>query len=964
MAKTGLRGLVNDLGQAIGTDNVAFDEITRWLYSTDASNYQILPIGVTFPRHADDVCAIHEIATQYQVPILPRGGGTGLAGQTLGHAVVIDFTRHMRRVQAVNADTASVQVETGMVLDHLNQQLQGLDLMFGPDPASGNRATIGGCLGNNATGTHSILYRMTADHVRWVDVVLATGEKIRLGPSVSANGTLSRLQNRVAGLVRQYQEEIETCFPQTWRTVAGYALNRIDPDAVDLAQLVIGAEGTLGSIVSAELGLVRRPHLTYLAIIHFDRLDRSLESVPAILETEPSAVELLDKFLLDRTRDQPEFARYLGFVRGDPRSLLAVEFYGETETALESRVERLKARLHQTGHRGEIVVLRTPQDQAQFWIVRKAGLGLLSSNRSDWKTLPLIEDAAVPVEHLADYIARIDEIVADQGAEMAMYAHASAGCLHVRPMLNLKTAEGLRQYRAIGEAAVDAVMAFKGTISGEHGLGIVRGEFTERFFGPQLTQAFREVKALFDPDNLMNPNQFVDPLPMDDPSTLRYGPEYKVPLELVDTRFDWIADHGFAGAIEMCNGAGVCRKEQLGTMCPSFMATREERDSTRGRANILRLALSGVLGMNAMNDERVREVLDLCLSCKGCKAECPSAVDMARIKAEFMAAYYDHHRLPLCTWLFGNVHRIAQLGSLVPILTNMLMELPVLSGLGKRLIGVETDRQMPKFASQRFSRWWKRQLTTPQHRQMNIPILLIDTYTEYYHPEIGRALDYLMTQSGLSLRALRLPGQGCCGRPAMSKGMLDQAKAMANRNVEYLAAIVDRQPDTRFMMLEPSCLSALRDDYPALVEKNLQEQARTLASCTISVEEWLDEWREASGMDNLVWDKRKRKILVHGHCHQKALWGTAASLRVLKAIPGAHVSELPSGCCGMAGSFGYEHYDVSMKVAELHLYPAVREHPDAIIAASGESCRQQVEHIQGNVKHPVQIIAEACGWKP
>lgn len=954
--------LGNDLAKAIGTENVAFDEITRWLYSTDASNYQILPVGVTFPRHADDVCAIHEIAAQYDAPILPRGGGTGLAGQTVGQAVVIDFTRHMRRIQAVNADNQTAQFEAGLVLEHANHQLRSLGLMFGPDPASANRATIGGCLGNNATGTHSIVYGMAADHVQWVDVVLSTGEKVRLGKDVVTGETVTRLSNDVAAILQKYDNLIATRFPQTWRTVAGYALNRLDPNAIDLAQLVVGAEGTLGCIVSAELSLVARPQLTCLVIVHFDQLMESLEIVPALLETEPSAIELLDKTLLDRTRRQAEYARYLGFLRGDPKALLAVEFYGNSEAELGTKIEKLQHRLKQERHRGEVVVLKTPAEQAHFWTVRKAGLGLLSSNRSDWKTQPLIEDAAVPVEHLAAYITRIQEIVAEQGAQMSLYAHASAGCLHVRPILNMKTAEGLRQYRAIGEAAVDAALAFEGTISGEHGLGIVRGEFAKRFFGPELIQAFREVKRLFDPDNRMNPHKFVDALPMDDAALLRYGPDYAVPLEIVNTRFDWTADHGFAGAVEMCNGAGVCRKEQSGTMCPSFMATREERDSTRARANILRVAMSGKLGLDGMSDSRVREVLDLCLSCKACKAECPSAVDMARIKAEFMAAYYDQHKMPLRTWLFGNVHRIARVGSLVPPLANLAMNFPVFANLGKRLLGIEADRKMPILAKERFSQWRHRQTPIPQHQHMNVPVLLIDTYTEYYHPQIGRALDYLMTISGLSLRVLRLPGQGCCGRPAMSKGMLDQAQNMAIRNVEYLAELISQQPNIRFMMLEPSCASALRDDYSALVPQHLQDQARTIAKQTISVEEWLNEWREAGGMDDLPWDGQRRKVLLHGHCHQKALWGTAASLQVLQAIPGAEVSELPTGCCGMAGSFGYEHYEVSIKVAELNLYPAVRENPDAIIAASGESCRQQVEHIQGKAKHPVQVIAEACGW--
>ncbi len=958
--------LIHQLGRAIGYKNVAFDQVTRLLYSTDASNYQIPPVGVTFPRHADDVCVIHEIATRHAVPILPRGGGTSLAGQTVGEAIVIDFTRHMRRIQAINAEEQTITVEPGMVLEQMNHQLKPLGLMFGPDPASANRAVIGGCLGNNATGTHSILYGMTADHVTTLEVVLASGEKIRLGNG-STGTTVRHLQNGIQSILHRYTDAIHSRYPKTWRTVAGYALNRMDANVPDLTQLIVGSEGTLASVVSAELALVQRPTMTRLAIVHFDDLYQSLETTPAILETEPSAIELLDKLLLDRTRKQPEYARHLQFVEGNPAAILAVEYYGNTDAELTSKITRLKQRLTKSDHHDTVIVLETPQAQANVWTVRKAGLGLLASNRGDWKTVPLIEDAAVPVEHLADYIARISEIMASEGVEMSVYAHASAGCLHVRPLLNMKTTEGLRQYRAIGSAAVDAVMAFNGTTSGEHGEGLVRSEFNARLFGPDLTTAFREVKQMFDPHNLMNPHKIVDPLSMDDPTILRYGPSYTTPLELVDTRFDWSPDHGFAGAIEMCNGSGVCRKESSGTMCPSFRATREERDSTRGRANILRLAMTGAFGLDNMHDERVKNVLDLCLSCKACKAECPSAVDMARLKAEFMAAYHDHHSLSRRSWLFGNVHRLSVWGSRWPTASNFLLNLPLVSTWAKQIVGIATERAMPRYARQRFSQWWNQQIPQPRHKKpaRPTPIFLIDTFTEYHHPEIGRALHYLMAQSGLTMRAMRLPQKGCCGRPAMSKGMLDHAKHMANANVPFLAKLITQDPDVRFMIAEPSCASALRDDYTALVDRDWQDHAADIARRTFSLEEWLEEWRGEGGFHDLSWDHQPREIILHGHCHQKALWGTDTSMRILQSIPAAMVREIDTGCCGMAGSFGYEqeHYDISMQIAELRLYPAVRNNPQAIIAASGTSCREQIEHIRGQVRHPVEIIAEASGWK-
>jgi FAD/FMN-containing dehydrogenase/Fe-S oxidoreductase len=966
-----IHDLTHELSKAIGPDAVKFDEISRLLYSTDASNYQIFPVGVTFPKNADAVSAIHEIALRYHVPVMPRGGGTSLAGQTVNRAIVMDFPKHMRRVKGINADEKTVQVEPGLILGQLNQQLSSLGLMFGPDPASANRCVIGGCLGNNSSGTHSILYRMTADHVNWLDVVLATGEKVRLGRRkyASENSTVANLRAGVAEILQKYAEPIATRYPKTWRTVAGYALNRLELDDIDLAQLIIGSEGTLGTIVAAELRLVDKPKFTRLAIVHFESLLESLEIVPTILETSPSAVELFDKMILDRTRRMPEFAKKLHFVEGDPAAVLAVEFYGESPTDLDDKVELLRTRLIKAGHHGAVVSLVDAAGQGDFWSIRKAGLGLLASDRGDLKSIEIIEDAAVPVEYLAAYIEQVQGIVDGAGADMSVYAHASAGCLHVRPMVNLKTQHGMWQYRKIAEEATEAVLSFNGTTSGEHSEGILRGEFNERLFGAELMQAFREVKHLFDPHHQMNPNRIVDTPPMDDESLMRYGPSFQTPNEIVRTRFDWSADYGFAGAVEMCNGAGECRKEGVGVMCPSYMATRDERDTTRGRANTLRMAMSGLLGIEGMHDEKVKDVLDLCLSCKACKTECPSSVDMARIKAEFMANYHDHHGTPLRTRIFANIHRLNALGSIFPKLSNLAFNIPVVSEMMAQQIGIAPERQFPRFAEQRFSHWWAKNRSAKTHSLKNLkraPILLIDTFTEFNEPQMGQALAYLMAASGYHLEAQRLAWQGCCGRPAISKGALDQAKRMATVNVEGLAALIHYDPEVRFMMLEPSCVSTLRDDTRTLVDKEWQVAADDIASRIMSVEEWLDAWRAAGGMENLDWDGQSREIILHGHCHQKSLWGTSASLRVLQNIPGAIVRELDAGCCGMAGSFGYEaeHYDVSMKVAEQRLYPAVRNNPNAIIAAAGTSCREQVGHIQGRALHPVEIVAMACGWRP
>ncbi len=943
MNDNGTQELVAGLQRAIGVEQVRFDHMTRLLYSTDASNYQIMPVGVTFPRDADEVVAIHEIALKHRTPVLPRGGGSSLAGQTVGKAIVMDFSRHIRNIRGVDTETGSVMVEPGLVLAQLNRHLATMGLMYGPDPASADRATIGGCIGNNSTGAHSIVYGMFSDHIRRLEVVLASGERVWLD---ARNDTLDAVRGRVRELALAHADEISARYPKTWRSTAGYGLNRIDPENVDLKWLFAGSEGTLGTIVQAELNLVSVPKMKRLAMVHFDSARASLEATPRILETDPSAVELMDRFLMDKTRANPEFARRLTFVGGDPEAVLIVEYYGENGSELDSKVETLRALLQRIGHRGTITYATGAKEQANVWAVRKAGLGLLMSERVDAKPIPFIEDAAVPVEHLADYIDDVAQIVHDAGTTYAMYAHASAGCLHVRPLINLKTTQGHEQYRRIGEAVADLVVKYGGTITGEHGKGLARGALSERLFGPELTGAFREIKQAFDPDNLMNPGKVVDVGPMDDPATLRYTPDYETIQ--IETRYDWSADGGLSGAAEMCNGAGVCRNDDVGTMCPTYRATLDESKATRGRANALRLAMSGRLGSGGLGNSALKEMYDLCVACKGCKSECPSSVDMARMRAEFLAAYYDIHGIPFTTRVFANIHRLNRLGSLWPAFSNFMLSNPI-GKLGMKLFGLPTERPLPEFASRRFSKSTKPAFsaTNPQ------ATLIVDTFVEYNHPEVGGALLKIVDALGVGLNVMRLPGQGCCGRPAISKGMLDLAKEMATENVRYLSERLDAGP---FIFLEPGCLSTFTDDYLTLVDPELQPKAARLAEQCISAEKWLAQQLEDA---NLIWDEHQREILLHGHCHQKALWGTEETLRLLRAIPNATVSEIDSGCCGMAGSFGYEHRELSLKIANQRLIPAIKAKPSALVAAPGTSCRAQIGEAGHDVWHPVEIVAAA-----
>jgi FAD/FMN-containing dehydrogenase/Fe-S oxidoreductase len=935
--------LVADLSKALGKDQVQFDTMTRILYSTDASNYQIEPIGVTFPRNSDDICAIHETAVRHNVPVLPRGGGSSLAGQTVGAAVVMDLTRHMRRVTSVNADECSVTAEAGTILGQLNGQLASLGLMFGPDPASAERAAIGGIIGNNSSGAHSIVYGMTADHVRRLQIVLPNGEKVWTD---AGSASLKAIRAKIAGITRANSDEIKKRYPKTWRTCAGYALDKIDPDNVNLNWLLTGSEGTLATIVQAELNLVTRPTVQQkiLAIPHFDTVRDSLEATPRILELKPSAIELIDKFMLDKTRAQAEYSRSLTFIEGDPEAVLVVEFVGESAVHLKSQVEALRDLLKRAGHSGAMTVSESAPAQANVWKVRKAGLGLIMSERSDAKPIPFIEDAAVPVENLANYIDDVANIIHKAGTDYAIYAHASAGCLHVRPLINLKTVRGLEQYREIVNGVTETVLKYQGTITGEHGAGLARGGQQAVMFGPQLTNAFREVKQAFDPDNRMNPGKMVDVAPMDDPNILRYSPSYKVIP--VNTRFDWSADQGLNGAVEMCNGAGVCRKEGEGTMCPSYQATRDEAHSTRGRANALRAAMSGRLP-DGLADESVKGVFDLCLSCKACKSECPSAVDVAMMKAEFLASYHDKHGVDLKTWLFGHIHTVNKMAGLVPGLSNFMLT----SGFGKslmRIAGIPTDRPLPTYARQRFSAWVRRPAQSGA-----AATLLIDTFTEYNHPEIAQAVVEIVDGLGIPINLRPLP-LGSTGRPAISKGLLDAGKRIAHKTLDALDPA-----DGPYLFIEPSEYSAIIDDYPTLVDPSRQSRAAELAANSMMVDTWLADQLIAHG-DRLNWDETPRNVILHGHCHQKALWGTGDTLRLLRQIPNATVEEIQSGCCGVAGSFGYEHYEVSQKVAQDRLLPAIEAAPvGTIVTAPGTSCRAQIHDNGHGVVHPVEVVRGA-----
>jgi len=952
------------------------DYHSRLLYSTDASIFQVLPLGVLIPRTLEDVQAAVAIAGRHQVPILPRTSGSSLAGQAVNKALVIDMSRHLDQVLEVNEAEQWVRVQPGIVLDELNVYLRPYGLQYGPDPASSNRAAMGGIVSNNSTGSHSILYGMTADHVLEMDVILSDGSTTHFAP-LSAEEALVRRQKsglegeiyrRLDALVADAgnQASIRQRTPRHWRRCGGYNLDRFIPQAGDrplafkwpaderlnLSRLVCGAEGTLAVMTEIKLGLVPLPRQTALALLHYDNLHTALSSVPAILEVDPSAVELLDNLGLTMCRDVPEYARLLDtFLVGRPNCILITEFYGESDADLKAKIARLEEhmRRQQTGVT-HITSAYDRQRQANVWEVRKVGLGLMMSIKGDHKPIPFIEDAAVPPEHLADYVLQIESFCNDLGTDVAYYAHASAGCIHIRPLINSKDARDVAKMPAIMRFSVELLGRYGGSLSSEHGDGRSRSWINEHFFGPELYRLYQEVKQIFDPHNLLNPNIIVNAPPMTE--NLRYGAEYQtIPLR---THLDFSHEQGFTRAIEQCNGAGICRKKISGTMCPSFMVTREEEHSTRGRANLLRAAISGQLPPEALTSKRLYDAMDLCVECKACRAECPSSVDMAKIKFEFLAHYYESNSVPLRSRLFANIGAMNRRfsGRLAPLANWGISNGAVRWGMEKAA-GISRQRSLPRFARRSYLDWAaSRNAIRRSERKV---VLFNDTITTFNEPHIAIAATELLEAAGLEV----IPsGHLDEGRPMISKGLVQPARQAATRTLDRLAPFAaDEIP---IVGLEPSSILALRDDYLYLVADD--ERVRQVAEHAFTFEEFLDRLSARDEL-NLSFTDGSRQVLLHGHCHQKALVGTEPSKRVLSLPPNYKVAEVDSGCCGMAGAFGYEveHLEISLKMGERRLLPAVREAgADTLIVAAGASCRQQIKHGTGrDALHPAELLRQA-----
>ena len=934
--------LQSELERSI-TGEVRFDPVARALYSTDASVYSIRPVGVAIPKTREDILRIVEICGRHRCPITMRGGGTSQAGQAIGEGLLVDISKYFNRVLEVNDEERWARVEPGIVLDELNAHLAPLKMRFAPDISTASRATLGGMMANNSAGARSVLYGKTIDHVLEQTVVLADGSIAHFRDlnraDVPAGDSLeARCYETVLRLAREHADEIDRRYPKILRRVGGYNLNEFMDASkpVNLARMMVGSEGTLGVVLEAKVKLVPLPKAKAVMVITFADLLEALAAAPVILKHSPSAIEVMDKSILDHTRQNEALHKIREtFIPGDPAATLCVEFYGDRAEDLPPRLAALEADLRQRKTGTHYVSETDLAHQAKIWSLREAALGLSTAIKDDAKSISFVEDTAVDPQRLSEFIGRFQQLLRKHGTTAGIYAHASVGCLHVRPVVNMKTEAGVKQFEAIANEVADLVLEFGGALSGEHGDGLVRSPFMRRMFGDAIYEAFREIKRTFDPNGIFNPGKIVDAPPI--VNNLRFGSGYQMPKP--PSHFDFSEYGGVGGAIEMCSGVGACRKKLAGTMCPSYMATRDEAHSTRGRANVLRLAMAGKMEETGLDDRGVYEVLDLCLECRACKSECPVGVDMAALKSEFLAGYYERHGTPLRAKALGGIHDMSGLGSAFAPVSNWV------SNATRGFIGVDKRRSLPAWKRKTFAK----QFSAAKGTGTTVH-LFNDTFLNHYHPEIGAAAVEVLERGG---RAVKLADAGCCGRPLISQGLLPRAKVAAEKLTEALYPIASR--GEKILFLEPSCLSALKDDIPALLRRAQQKKAREVAKACVFFDEF------ASKLE-LPLREGPKKILLHGHCHQKSLGLLPASVALLSRIPGASVVDLDAGCCGMAGSFGYgkEHYDVSVAIANRKLLPAVREMKDGdVLVAPGTSCRQQLKDLGGHIAlHPAQLVRD------
>lgn len=959
------------------------DKATRTLYATDASAYQELPLAVAIPKNEADIALLIKLAREHGLSLIPRTAGTSLAGQVVGSGIVVDVSRHFTRILEVNQQERWVRVQPGVIRNELNLQLKEYGLLFGPETSTANRAMIGGMVGNNSCGSNSVVYGSTREHTLEISGFLADGSRATFGPLTSAEFAAKCDENpnpfeaNIYRSVRQLlsdpavRNEIRREFPKPEipRRNTGYAVDLLmdaeplsdDSDApFNFCKLLAGSEGTLFFTTEIKLNCIPLPPVVAgLQCAHFDSVDAALRATLLAVKHAPYAVELIDHFILEGARRNREQAENASFVDGEPAAILVTEIRGDSESQVLAVTCQLESEMRAAGLGYAFPVL-FGKDTVKVWDLRKAGLGIVANIPGDEKPCAVIEDTAVAVTDLPDFIRDFNEILDSQfGLQCVHYAHAGSGEIHLRPILNLKTAAGNAQFRAVALAIAELVKKYRGSLSGEHGDGRLRGEFLQSMIGEKNYALICQLKALWDPQNIFNPSKIVDTPPMN--TSLRYQPEQVTPE--FETVFDFSQEQGILRAAEFCSGSGDCRKTHLsgGTMCPSYMATRNEKDSTRGRANMLRHVLTDATpGENPFDNEQLKDVMDLCLSCKGCKRECPSNVDVGKMKAEFLQGYYDANGVPRRARTIADFSKNMRLASKAPWLFNFLTQSRLASSWFKRLAGFSPLRSLPRLQSQTLQRWFDSHTVHPNAGRQGKVFLFCDEFTNYNDTRVGMAAVELLERLGF---AVEIPQHVESGRPALSKGLLRQAKKIAERNVDLLSEVVTAEMP--LIGIEPSAILSFRDEYLQLVDEPRREPARLLAENALMIDEFIDHLVANDQVDPGAFSHEPCSIRLHGHCHQKALASLKPTIRMLQIPKAYRVRLIPSGCCGMAGSFGYEaeHYELSMQIGELVLFPAVREEPaETLIAAPGTSCRHQILDGTGRVAlHPVEILRAA--WR-
>lgn len=938
-----------------------FDTFSRGRYATDASIYQMTPLGILSPKSEADICAALDIAREQQIKLLARGGGTSQCGQTVNEALVLDNTQYFNDLLELDVENRRCVVRPGIVLDELNRLLKPHGLWFPVDVSTASRATIGGMAGNNSCGGKSLRYGMMRDNVISIDAFLADGSKHHFGVGQeSQNPVYQKLASDMAALGARDASEIKARFPDVMRRVGGYNIDALVPGKtpVNLAQLLVGSEGTLAYSTAIELKLWPLITTKVMGVCHFATFYQAMDAAQHLVTLDPVGVELVDATMIALARDIPMFRKTIeDVVTGDPKALLLVEFMEEDPSQNAVKLRRLDEMMGDLGYAwsgtgdkwGGASAITDIAMQNRIAEVRKSGLNIMMSMKSAGKPVSFVEDCAVALPDLAEYTSGLTDIFDKHGTTGTWYAHASVGCLHVRPVLNLKLDADVKKMRAIAEECFDLVAQYKGSHSGEHGDGLVRSEFHEKMFGTRMVKSFNEVKQRFDPDSLFNPGKIVSPPKMDDRRLFRYGPDYGEAT--LETKLDWSAftggGGGFQGAVEMCNNNGACRKLKGGVMCPSFRVTRKEKDLTRGRANTLRLAISGQLGPDAFASDEMAETMKLCVSCKGCKRECPTGVDMARMKIEVLSARAKKNGISLHDRLVGYLPHYAVWASRVPFLMNLRNRLPFVAKALEKATGFTASRDLPEWSTRPFKDSEVRNTAAPQ------AVLFVDSFNRYFEPENLRAAVRVLRAAGVALDVVKATDGGrplCCGRTFLSAGLVDQAKAEAQRLVDALAPYAER--GVPVIGLEPSCLLTLRDEIPALLPG---PQTALLAKHAVMFEEYISNQADNPAFD-LALKSPAAKIVLHGHCHQKAMGVMPAIEQTLALLPDTEVEKIETSCCGMAGAFGYgvDTVATSLKMGELDLLPAVRAaDKDALIVADGTSCRHQI--MDNTHRKPVHV---------